>query len=355
MRKYCPADPKGETLQPANASIFAQPSSSETYRVGCPSLRMRVSKRRLAVYSFLLLVLLAFLIVSRKYIWLYVTRRLAPAPASADLLRDPKSSQNPEILLAEANRLAWVFNWPKAQPLYVRAEELFREKGDTRNDVYARVGRIRAQSETMSWTNVSKMLGQQLDLPIVKSDQPLRLWCLAGKGYTDLEINPFSAKQAWEEAETIAHQLGESQWEARAKGELGIIAFLEGDSRRAATMVGDSLLTAMASGDKAGQVRMLEMLGNGFNEAKRYGEALAFFERAIKVSNSTPDAGFPYMAYEGESAALASQGNLAEARDKLEGALAVSKENQKLGHETMILLLLGELAIRMGDRPTATK
>jgi hypothetical protein len=37
----------------------------------------------------------------------------------------------------------------------------------------------------MSWTDVSKMLGQELDLPIVKSDQPLRIWCLAAKGYTD--------------------------------------------------------------------------------------------------------------------------------------------------------------------------
>jgi uncharacterized protein (DUF885 family) len=84
-----------------------------------------------AVYSLLLLVLLAFLIVSRKYIWLYATRKLAPEPASADLLRDSKSSQNPEVLLAEANRLAWVFNWPKAQPLYVRAEKLFREKDES--------------------------------------------------------------------------------------------------------------------------------------------------------------------------------------------------------------------------------
>ncbi len=82
-----------------------------------------------------------------------------------------------------------------------------------------------------------KVLGQELELSIVKNDQPLRLWCLAGKGYTDPEINALSAKQAWQEAQTIAHQLRESQWDARAKGELGIIAFLEGDSRRAATMV----------------------------------------------------------------------------------------------------------------------
>src|ERR1700747_3771842 len=62
--------PKGETLERPRASISAQPSSSETYRVGCPSLRMRVSKRRLAVYSSLLLVVLTFLVVSRKYFWL---------------------------------------------------------------------------------------------------------------------------------------------------------------------------------------------------------------------------------------------------------------------------------------------
>src|SRR5215469_9671342 len=80
------------------------------------------------------------------------------------------------------------------------------------------------------------MLGQELGRPIVKSDQPLRLWCLAEKGYTALETNPISAKQAWQEAQMIAHRLGENQWEARAKGELGILAFLEGDSRRAATL-----------------------------------------------------------------------------------------------------------------------
>jgi CHAT domain-containing protein len=317
-------------------------------------VRKRIPKRWVIV-SFLFVAAALFGVISRKYAWLYLTRKTDPPPVLANLLNDPKTSNNPEVLLAEANRLAWLFNWPKAGPLYARTEELFKAKGDTRNEIYAHVGRIRAQSETMSWTGVSKMLGQELDLPIVKSDQPLRLWCLAAKGYTDLEINPLSAKQAWQEAQTIAHELGENQWEARAKGELGIIGFLEGDSRRAATMVGDSLLTAMASGDKGGQVRMLEMLGNGFNEAKRYAEAFAFFERAIKVSSSTPDAGFPYMAYEGESAALANQGNVAEAEEKLERALAVSKENQKLGHETMILLLLGELAMRTGDQQKATK
>src|SRR5580693_7947372 len=313
---------------------------------------MRVSKRRLAAFLFLFFVL-AIAVISHKYIWLYVTRTRDPRPQVANLLLDPIASTNPEILLKEANRLAWLFNWPKAGPLYVRAEELFKEKSDNRNETYARVGRIRAQSETMSWVDVSEMLGQQLELPIAKSDLKLRLWCLAAKGYTDLEINPASAKRAWTEAQAIAHQLGDTQWESRAKGELGIIGFLEGDSRRAATMVGDALLSAMASGDVGGQVRYLEMLGNGFNEAKRYGEALAFFERALKTSSSNPDAGFPFMAYEGESQALAAEGKMSEAVDKLDRALTIARAKQKRGHEAMILLSLGELALQSGDRQGA--
>jgi len=120
-------------------------------------------------------------------------------------------------------------------------------------------------------------------------------------------------------------------------------------------MVGDAYLSAKASGDVGGQVRLLEMLGNGFNEARRYGEALAFFERAIKTSNSNPDAGFPFMAYEGESQTLAAQGKMTEAREKLERALKVARANQKRGHEAMILLSLGELALQTGDRERAMK
>src|SRR6266850_7764530 len=164
---------------------------------------MRVSKRLLVaclLLSFALIIVLA----SRKYIWLYITRTRDPKPQVADLLRDPGASSNPEILLKEANRLAWLFNWPKAEPLYIRAEQLFKDKGDTRNEVYSRVGRIRAQSETMSWVDVSESLRKELDFPVVKNDQKLRLWCLAAKGYTDLEINPVSAKRVWTEAQGIA-------------------------------------------------------------------------------------------------------------------------------------------------------
>jgi hypothetical protein len=151
---------------------------------------MPISRRRLAPLLAVCLVLVLIGVASRKYIWLYATRKADPGPPVANLLDGPVAAKNPEALLTEANRLAWVFNWPKAEPLYVRAEQLFRERSDTRNEVYARVGRIRAQAEaSSSWVEVSEMLGQQLEVPAAKSDPKLRLWCLAAKGYTDREID----------------------------------------------------------------------------------------------------------------------------------------------------------------------
>ncbi|MGB6234000.1 MAG: CHAT domain-containing protein, partial [Candidatus Acidiferrales bacterium] len=267
---------------------------------------------------------------------------------------DQKASSNPQLLLAEANRFSWLFNWPKAEPLYARAEELFKESGDARAEIYARVGRIRAQSETMSYVDVSETIGKELDDPVVKSDPELKLWCLAQKGYTDIEINPTAAKSDWIEERKIAKSLGEAQWEVRANAELGIVAFLQGDSGHAAKLVGDALLSAMASGDAGGQIRSLEMLGNGFNTVQRYAEALAFFDRAINIATSTPDAGFPYMAFEGKAQALVGQNKLREARDTLNQALTVARKDDKFGHQSQIFIQLGELDFQTGDREEAT-
>lgn len=290
---------------------------------------------------------------SQKYIRLYLGRTSKTDRIVAFIPSDQIDSASPEVLLAEANRLSWLFNWPKAGPLYSRAEALFKVRRDRRNEIYARVGHLRSQSETMSFVDLSQMIQKELDQPETKADPQLRLWVLAQKGYTDLEINVASAKRAWLEARSLAKSLGETQWEARAEGELGTITFLEGNSKQASIMVGDALLSAMASGDLGGQVRTLEMLGNGFNEVRRYGEALAFFDRAITTSRKNPDCGFPYMAYEGKGVTLAGEGKLDEANQALDYALAIARENDKYGHQSQILVNKGELALRTGNRQKA--
>jgi CHAT domain-containing protein len=261
----------------------------------------------------------------------------------------PTNLEDPHALLAEANRLYRVFNTAKAGPLYTRAEELFRESGDARNELYAKVGRIRCYAETQSFVDISNGFARDLKTPLVESDRRLKLWILAAKGMTDIETNPAAAKKDWEEARRLALSLGENQWAARAKGELGLIAFLDGDGVKAGWLVGGALLSAMASGDVGGQIRYLELIGNGFNELQRREEALLFFNRAIRVAANSPDAGFPFMAYEGKGEALIALDRREEAQSALEKGLNTARAQEKHGHETQCLTLLGKLAMQNGN------
>jgi CHAT domain-containing protein len=318
-------------------------------------LKARIAKHRLAAGVLTVAVVGILPLVSRTCVVPHRTQSAPLALPVTDLLRDPVASRNPDMLLVEANRLAWLSNWPRAGPIYDRAEELFTEGGDTRNAIYARVGRIRAQAQTMSPVAVSEMLAQVLENPVVKNDLKLKLWCLASKGYTDLDISVPSSKLAWTEALRIAQQLGETGWERRATAELGIIAFLEGRLQEAGHLVGKAVFSEMASGDVGGQVRSLEKLGDGYAEVNRDAEATVFFEHAIKLTTTTPDAGFPFAAYEGRARILIHQGKLAEAQPYLDKALAVAKNDQMRMHEIQVLVLLGEGAMRAGDRQRAIK
>jgi CHAT domain-containing protein len=317
-------------------------------------MRLRVPKARLALFLSLFLMAVAALIVSRRYISLDAKRNLATNSPTARPIDHSESGQDPQALLTEANHFSWLFNWPKAEPLYTRAEEMFKKNGDKRDEIYARVGDLRARSETMSYTDVSQMIGRELADPVVKSDPRLRLWCLAQKGYTDIEISPELTESDWTEARKIAKHLGETQWVARADGELGIVAFLQGQSRTGAKMVGKALVSAMASGDSGGEVRFLEMLGNGFNTVQRYAEALAFFDHAITVAAKTPDEGFPYMAFEGKAQGLFGERRYGEARETLNHVLEVARKDKKFSQVSQIYIQLAEIDLENGQRREAT-
>jgi CHAT domain-containing protein len=281
------------------------------------------------------------------YVQLKKWRRTRTAQASSISVQ---TSNDASVLLKEAVRLYWLNNGPRAAPLFARAQELFAARGDRRDEIYAQVGRVRSEAETMSFVDVSRFLSEQLAKPIVQSDPRLRLWCLAAKGYTDIEIDYRASKRDWLEAQEIATRLGDDQWVTRASGELGLIAGLEANPGRAARLLGGALLSTMASGDTGGQIRFLELLGDGFEDVGRHAEALHFFERAIKLAAADSDSGFPFMGYEGKAQALVAVGRADEAKRVLEDALTKARLQQKRGHEAQLLILLGKLAVHNGDR-----
>lgn len=258
-------------------------------------------------------------------------------------------------LIVEADHLAWLGNWSAAAPLYAKAELLATQSGDVKATIHARVGRIRSQAETMPFAEVSELLTAELENPIVQNDPKLRLFCLTAKGYTDLDVNLASCRTAWEQALQTARELHDRQWESRASGELGIVAFLEGDSAKAEKLVGAALLSAMANGDAAAQVRFLSMIGNALADLKRFDDASEFFTRALKLAGETKDIGFPFMAYEGQARCLTALDKPFEAKKLLQTALEEARKAEKHGHEAQILILLGEQSLAINNVQEAEK
>jgi hypothetical protein len=90
---------------------------------------------------------------------------------------DVQLSADPQVLLKSADHFYFLNNGPLAAPLYARAEKLFSEQGDPRNELHAKVGRLRSEAETMSFVDLSRFLNEQLQNPIVQADKKLRrIW-----------------------------------------------------------------------------------------------------------------------------------------------------------------------------------
>ena len=281
-------------------------------------------------------------------VWVFLTGRRQAGTSSRFV-----ATNDPKAILAEANHFAFLSNVYRALPLYAKAEQMFRERGDKRNELYAQIGRLRAEAETMSFVKLSDFLSAKLATPVVQNDPDLKLWCLTAKGMTDIEVNVPAAKTDWQAAEVLARELKKKQWEARAKGELGLIAFLQGDALKAGRLVGGALLSAIKSGDVGAEIRYLELLGNGFQVQRRYEEALMVFDHAISVANSCKDCGFPYMAYEGRGEALTALGKTHDARSTLTKSLNTARREQRQGHEAQTLIFLGKLSLKTGDEAEA--
>jgi hypothetical protein len=146
--------------------------------------------------------------------------------------------------VAEAERLVWLKAWTKAEPLFTQAERAFAARGDKRNALYATINALRSQLPRLSVPDVSERLADYLQNPLVQGDDQLRLRCLIIKGQTDEDLDPVLSEKSWRAAITIAERLGEHGWANRARGELGLVAFLQGNVNTAAIQLGQALKVA---------------------------------------------------------------------------------------------------------------
>ena len=245
---------------------------------------------------------------------------------------------DPQVLLKEADRLAWLRAWGAAERLYAEAEKLFAAQGDQASALYSEVSVLRGQLPRLPVPHVSARLAEYLEDPIVQADDRLRLRCLVIKGETDEDLDPTLAAQSWREAQALAEKIGDAAWANRAKGELGLVAFLQGDVGASVIGLGQALKVAQSSGDVSSQVRWLTLFGLGYVELGRPQEALDFYDRALKVASTVPELQFPVMTYVGRSDALIRMGRVEEADQILDQAGKVAERLEARGYQAQLLM-----------------
>src|SRR5215472_15389860 len=177
-------------------------------------------------------------------------RLLAPLFVMGAVLLPLRAQPSAADALQRALHFADVYNWSDAAREFSEAEKLFLAAGDQRNALFARLGTIRSTAEQRNLPSTSAELGTELDTnPILQTDKQLRMFCLVVKGDLDEELDPGMMRKDFEQVQALAHDLGDTKWQYRSLGELGLAAFYDGDLTTARQNIGSALLAAKTNND----------------------------------------------------------------------------------------------------------
>jgi CHAT domain-containing protein/tetratricopeptide (TPR) repeat protein len=250
--------------------------------------------------------------------------------------------------LQEADRLAWLTNWYDALPIYAAVEESAVKSGNRRDAMYGRFGRLRGQMQTLSLPDLSEQIAADLESTLAKQDRRLRLRGLTVKADIDLEWDVLAAERDWLEVRHLARELGDAGWENRANGELGIVAFLKGNTGEATRLVQQAYQVAEKTGDVGGQLRYMGTIANGLLLAGYSPLALGFVDRALKFSNEHPEAGFAFVVYSTKVLTHLALKQYDEAERFAKTAMAEARAGDRRIKEIELSLMLAEIADARG-------
>lgn len=263
---------------------------------------------------------------------------------------------DPDALLAKALRLADLYNWSDAAPLFSQAELIYSRRNDARNALQAKLGRVRSTMEQLSLPETSAMLQSELENnTLLMTDKRLRLFCLAVKGEIDGELDAAPMRRDWEEVLKLAEELDDRKWQSRASGEIGFASFLEGDLASAQQKVANALVAATMSGDLGAQIRYLAGIGTALALTGLSEQGLGYLDRAAKLAEQTPDAGYQFLIYTGKLTALREMGKLDEADQLADELINEAREKKKYVKETQALISASGISVARKNYVRATE
>jgi hypothetical protein len=273
---------------------------------------------------------------------------------SSSVCATAQAAPDIDAQLKEADRFAWLTDWTSALPVYIAAEARARTAGTPSQLLYAKLGRLRGEMQVRALGDLSDELGRDLARPIVMRDRRLRLRALTAKGDSDLEWDVQAALHDWQQVRQLAADLGEKGRENRAAGELGMIAFIKGNTGEAGKSVQQALETAKALGDVGGELRYMSAIANGLVLAGYSQIALGLTDRALAFASEHPETGFPFVAYSTKVLALLDLKQYTEAERFAKTAMMQAQSGDRRIKEIelgMMLARIADLMRRPGTPP----
>jgi CHAT domain-containing protein len=240
-------------------------------------------------------------------------------------------------LLAAADRFAMLYNWPKAAPLYAKAESLLVHANDRKRFLFARLGYLWVTADAGVTPAATEEVADYLNDSVVRTDPNVLLRALVAKAVLDRNRNEIAARESWNQILNLAQRLHDTHWERRAKAEIGQILYMDGNVESATVMFRDALESQYWHLDLAPAIYYTAMVGNGAAESGRAETALQYCDIALRISGLVRDGGFPYLAYQGKARALISLGRSSEALIVLNSAI---KQARKEGNSYALAQLL---------------
>src|SRR5262249_28220572 len=140
--------------------------------------------------------------------------------------------------------------------------------------------------------------------------------------------------------------LKDSKWQNRSAGELGYVAFLEGDLAKAQQLIATALIGATAAKDFGAQMRYLAAIGTGLAWTGLPDQALTYFDRADSVALQAPDSGYQFLIVEGRVIALRELGRLDEAESLASEMIGQARARNKRVKEAQGLISAAGISIK---------
>lgn len=266
----------------------------------------------------------------------------------------PPSSTDAQRRLVVADHLAEVGDQQRSQAMYRDLEQHFAATGDNRNALYAHISRLRGDLGHTNLQQLSLYLAEQLKRPDVQNDPYLKIRCLETKAAADLNLDGVSARPAFEELERTAAQVGEKRIASRASGNLGIVAFLEGNSSEAKWRVSGALASSILTHDVAAQSRYLSLFGLAALEHHAPEQALWFLNKAISIAEKNSKVvPFPEMAYIGKVGALTELSRFGEAQLCINRARDYARRNNSAGYQADLMVETAKFYVKQNRIPEA--